>query len=105
MCRVRLRRAVEGGLYEHTQPYIRAALMMGLFLCLLRGALGTSGSAVSNSGRSHCFFSWGGGGGEEEEPGQVLLSRFRRTTHAFKHHHFLCYILYIKQWKPIMLSR
>jgi hypothetical protein len=26
------------------------------------------------------FFSWGDKGGEEETPGQVLLSRFRRTT-------------------------
>jgi hypothetical protein len=51
---------------------------------------------VSDSGRSHCFFSWGGGGGEEEAPGQVLLSRFRRTTRAFKQPH-LCYILYIEQ--------
>jgi hypothetical protein len=47
----------------------------GLLLSLLRGALGTSGSAVSDSGRSHCFFSWGGGGGEEEATGQVLLSQ------------------------------
>jgi hypothetical protein len=29
------------------------------------------------------FFSSGGVGGEEETPGQVLLSRFRRTTRGF----------------------
>ncbi len=54
---------------------------------------------MSDSGRSHCFFSWGDGGGEEEATGQVLLSRFRRTTRAFKEPHFLCYILYIEQWR------
>jgi hypothetical protein len=70
----------------------------GLLLRLFRGALGTSVSAVSDSGRSHCFFSWGEGGGEEEAPG-VLLSRFRRTTRAFKQPHFLYYILYIEQWR------
>ena len=37
--RVRLRRAVEGGLYEHAQPYIRAALMMGVFSCICSGVL------------------------------------------------------------------
>jgi hypothetical protein len=74
----------------------------GLLLRLFRGALGTSGSVVSDSGRSHCFFSWGDGGGEEEESGQVLLSRFRRTTCAFKQPHFLCYILYIEQWRSLL---
>ena len=41
------------------------------------------------------IFVLGGGGGEEEAPGQVLLSRFRRTTRAFKQPHFfmLFYIL------------
>ena len=39
MRRVRLRRAVEGGLYEHAQPYIRAALMMGVFSCICSGVL------------------------------------------------------------------
>ena len=39
MRRVRLRRAVEGGLYEHAQPYIRAALMMGVFSCICSGGL------------------------------------------------------------------
>ena len=43
-------------------------------------------------GRTWMFFSWGGGGGEEEAPGQVLLSRFRRTTRAFKQSHF--YVIY-----------
>ncbi len=38
------------------------------------------------------FFSWGAGGGEEKETEQVLLSRFRRTTHTFKQDHFLYYI-------------
>ncbi len=37
--RIRLRRAVEGGLYEHAQPYIRAALMMGVFSCICYGVL------------------------------------------------------------------
>jgi hypothetical protein len=41
------------------------------------------------------FFSWGDGGGEEESPGQVQLSRFRRTTRAFKQPHFLRYIIYV----------
>ena len=39
MRRVRLRRAVEGGLYEHAQPYIRAALMMGVFSWICSGVL------------------------------------------------------------------
>ncbi len=39
------------------------------------------------------FFWGGGGGGEEESSGQVLLSRFRRTTRVFKQPHFLCYII------------
>ena len=50
-------------------------------------------------GRTWMFFPWGGGGGEEEATGQVLLSRFRRTTRTFKQPHFLCYILYIEQWR------
>ena len=45
------------------------------------------------------FLSWGGGGGQEKASGQVLLSRFRGTTRAFKQTHFLCYILYIGQWR------
>ena len=40
----------------------------------------------------------GGGGGEEETPGHILLSRFRRTTRVSKQP-FLCYILYIEQWR------
>jgi hypothetical protein len=45
-----------------------------------------------------CFFLGGRGRGR----GSVragLLSRFRRTTHTFKQPHFLCYILYIEQWR------
>ena len=34
-----LRRAVEAGLYEYAQPYIRAALMMGVFSCICSGVL------------------------------------------------------------------
>ena len=30
---------VEGGLYDHAQPYIRAALMMGVFSCVCSGVL------------------------------------------------------------------
>ena len=43
------------------------------------------------------FFSWGGGGGEEDSSGQVLQSRFRRTTRVSEQS-FLCYTLYIDQW-------
>jgi hypothetical protein len=50
-------------------------------------------------GGTWMFFSWADGGGEEEESGQVPLSRFRRTSLAFKQPHFLCYILYIEQWR------
>ena len=42
--------------------------------------------------------SGGVGGGEEETPGHVLLSRFHRTTRVSEQP-FLCYILYIEQWK------
>ncbi len=42
--------------------------------------------------------SGGGGGGEEETPGHVLLSRFRRMTRVSEQP-FLCYILYIEQWR------
>jgi hypothetical protein len=44
------------------------------------------------------IFSWGGGGWEEETPGERLLSRFRRTTRVSEQP-FLCYILYIEQWR------
>ena len=50
---------VEGGLYDHVQPYIRVVLMMRVFSRVCsgdRGALGTRGSVVSGSGRSDCFF-------------------------------------------------
>jgi hypothetical protein len=50
-------------------------------------------------GRTWMFFLGGGGGGEEEASGAVLLSRFRRTTLAFKQTHFLCYILYSEKWR------
>ncbi len=44
------------------------------------------------------FFSSGDGGGEEETPGQVLLSRFLKTTWVSEQS-FLCYILYNEQWR------
>ena len=58
--------------------------------CLWDLSLGRTGDArlMGKHFRVGCwFFSWGGGGGEEEAPGQVLLSRFRRTTRAFKQPH------------------
>ena len=63
--------------------------------CLWDLSLGRTGDArlMGKHFRVCCwFFSWGGGGGEEEAPGQVLLSRFRRTTRAFKQPHV--YVLY-----------
>jgi hypothetical protein len=44
------------------------------------------------------FFSWGDGGGQEETQGQRLLSRFRSMTRTSEQS-FLCYILYIDQWR------
>ncbi len=39
MRRVRLRRTVEGGFYDHGHPYIRAVLMMEVFSCVCSGEL------------------------------------------------------------------
>ena len=58
MRRVRLRRAWEGGLYEHAQSYIHATLMMGVFSCVCSGVL------------------WGRGGLQCRILGGVIVSFF-----------------------------
>ena len=58
MRRVRLRLTVEGGFYEHAQPYIRTALMMGVFSCVCSGVL------------------WGRGGLQCRILGGVIVSFF-----------------------------
>ena len=60
MRRVRLRRTVEGGLFEHAQPKFRASSDdEGLLPRLFRDALGMRKSAVSGSGRRQwLFFRW-----------------------------------------------
>ena len=50
---------MEGGFYDHAQSH--GSDDGGLLLRLFRGTFGTRGSAVSGSGRSHCFFFWVGG--------------------------------------------
>ncbi len=94
MRRVRLRHAVEGGLYEHVQPYIRAALMMGVFFCVCSGVLwGRVGLQCRILGGVIVSFLGGGGGGEEEAPGQVLLSQDDARFQTAPFFYVLYYIL------------
>jgi hypothetical protein len=73
--------------------------MMGFFSCVCSGVLWGRVCLQSRILGGVIVSFLGGRGGEEEAPGQVLLSRFHSTTRAFKQPHFLCYILYIEQWR------
>ena len=101
MRRVRLRRAVEGGLYEHAQPYIRAALMMGVFSCICSGVLwGRVGLQCRILGG--VIVSFLGGEGEGKRNSRARNAETMRRCFAGRCEFqtaCLCYILYIAQWK------
>ena len=98
--RVRLRRAVEGGLYEHAQPYIRAALMMGVFSCVCSGVLwGRVGLQCRILGG--VIVSFLGGEGEGKRNSRARNAETMRRCFAgrceFRTALCVCYILYVGQ--------
>ena len=100
MRRVRLRRAVEGGLYEHAQPYIRAALMMGVFSCICSGVLwGRVGLQCRILGG--VIVSFLGGEGEGKRNSRARNAETMRRCFAgrceFRTALCVCYILYVGQ--------
>ena len=92
MRRVRLRRAVEGGLYEHAQPYIRAALMMGVFFCVCSGDEWVC--SVGFWEESVFLFLGGRGRGRGSARASTAFAGRRALSNSPI---FLCYILYIEQ--------
>ena len=91
MRRVRLRRAVEGGLYEHAQPYIRAVLMMGFFSCICSGVLwGRVGLQCRILGGVIVSFLGGQGEGKRKRQGKS----FSQDDARFQTAPSLLYIIY-----------
>ena len=90
---------MEGGLYEHAQPYIRAALMMGVFSCICSGVLwGRVGLQCRILGG--VIVSFLGGEGEGKRNSRARNAETMRRWFAGRCEFRtapVCYILYVGQ--------